>query len=119
MKEHYDRLWQSGEKMGMNIPFSRDELSKEIQKVIDALTEPRLYIRLILTRGEGSIGLDPNLSENYNLVIIGKPLSEYPDEWYSKGIHIVVATNVIRNHAKATDPSIKSGNYLNLSLIHI
>jgi len=113
LDDHYDRLWQSAEKMNMPMIFSREKLTSEIQKVIDELNEDRIYIRLILTRGEGEIGLDPNLSLKHNLIIIGKKLPENPSWWYTKGVDVIVASDVIRNHKKATDPSIKSGNYLN------
>ena len=113
LDDHYDRLWQSAEKMNMPMIFSREELSAEIQKVIDELNEDRIYIRLIITRGEGAMGLDPNLSSKHNLIVIGKKLPENPSWWYTKGVDVIVATDIIRNHKKATDPSIKSGNYLN------
>lgn len=112
LEEHFDRLWQSAEKMGLDIQWSRQQLTQEIQKGIDALEGDRLYIRLIITRGCGEIGLDTSLAEDQGLFIIYKNLPEYPQSWYSQGVHMIVA-DLIRNPKEATDPSIKSGNYLN------
>jgi|GEM_PF-27104 len=113
--EHLDRLENSARLMSMPLSFSREEISLEIKKIIDALkktSSDECYLRLIITRGEGEIGLDPKLSTKNNLIIIAKPLQKNPTWWYEKGVGIAIV-DVTRNHPRAQDPNIKSGNYLN------
>lgn len=112
LDEHLDRLYRSARAIHMEFSFSRDDLIKEITKVIDALEGDRLYIRFVVTRGEGEINLDPAAASTNNLVIIGKPLPEYPRDWYDKGVSLIIS-DILRNSKRSMDPSIKSGNYLN------
>src|SRR5690606_8394125 len=70
------------------------------------------YIRIILSRGEGEIGLDPQLGTHNNLVIICHELPDYPTHWYEQGVQVIVA-DTLRNSVDSLDPNIKSGNYLN------
>lgn len=112
LKEHLDRLERSASKIDLKLSYTRKQIELEIQKVIDAVDSERVYIRLIITRGEGEIGLDPELAGKNNMVIIGKVLPENPSWWYKKGIGLIVA-DTIRNSIEAMDPNIKSGNYLN------
>ncbi len=112
LEEHLDRLWNSANALYMPIQFSREELKEEIHRGLTRLNLNRIYIRLIITRGEGLIGLDPDLATQQNLIIIFKELPPNPQEWYEKGVHMVIA-DIMRNPKKAIDPNIKSGNYLN------
>lgn len=112
MDEHLDRLFSSAEKIFMPLQFSKENIRKEVQKTIDFLNLDRIYIRIIITRGSGEIGLDPALATTQNLIIIAKELPEYPKSWYENGVHMIVA-DVLRNSKKSMDPNVKSGNYLN------
>ncbi|MCP4911638.1 MAG: D-amino acid aminotransferase [Oligoflexia bacterium] len=112
LEEHLDRLENSARGIGMDLEFSKDFLKKEIDKTCQALGLPRQYLRIIITRGEGEIGLDPALSQSQNFFIIAKELPEYPKRWYEKGLSVIIA-QVIRNPKKSIDPNVKSGNYLN------
>ena len=112
LDEHLDRLWRSAERIYMPLRFSREELIKEVKKGINHLNLDRLYIRIIVTRGEGEIGLDPNLATAQNLIIMFRELPEYPKKWYEEGVQMIVA-DVLRNPKEAMDPDVKSGNYLN------
>ena len=112
LEAHLDRLWFSAEKMDMPITFSRVELTNEIQKIIDKTNGKNIYVRVIVTRGEGEIGLDPNLAKKNNLIIITKIMPENPTWWYEDGVQMIIA-NILRNSKDAVDPNIKSGNYLN------
>ena len=112
LEEHLDRLWESANRLALHISYSRKELIYEIEKTLKKLNEKRAYIRVIITRGEGIIGLDPQLAIKNNLVIICKALPENPSWWYHSGVEVIVA-NVKRNPIDSIDPSIKSGNYLN------
>ena len=80
--------------------------------MIDRFPESRAYIRVIITRGEGEIGLDPELAGTNNLVIICRQLQENPSWWYQKGVEVII-TDRLRISRKAVDPNLKSGNYLN------
>ncbi|OUS00224.1 hypothetical protein A9Q84_02135 [Halobacteriovorax marinus] len=112
LEEHLDRLWYSAGKMDMPIDFTREEIITEITRVLTQLDKENVYIRLILTRGEGEIGLDPNLATKNNLVIIAIEKEENPTWWYESGVSMIVA-HIHRNPIDALDPNIKSGNYLN------
>jgi branched-chain amino acid aminotransferase len=112
IEEHFDRLWESAASLALHISHSRKELVYEINKTLTKLNEKRAYIRIIITRGEGMIGLDPNLASKNNLIIICKSLPENPTWWYQSGVEMIIA-NTLRNPKESMDPSIKSGNYLN------
>jgi branched-chain amino acid aminotransferase len=76
------------------------------------------YVRLVVTRGAGTLGLDPNRCSNPQIIIIADKISLYPDEYYENGLRIITS-RVIRNHPQALDPRIKSLNYLNNILAKI
>ena len=110
--EHLDRLYQSANLLNMHFFVSRDEIVAEVLKTLKASGLSRAYIRIIVTRGETQITLDPNVSVSNNLVIIVRPQAPYPQELYNEGLDLAIVS-VLRNDKKATDPSAKSGNYLN------
>jgi branched-chain amino acid aminotransferase len=110
--EHLDRLFRSAELLNMQMFISRDEIISEALKTLKASKISKAYIRIVITRGETQITLDPNASFKNNLVIIVKPAPEYPQKLYNKGLHLAVVS-VVRNDTKSTDPNAKSGNYLN------
>lgn len=110
--EHLDRLWESASRLDMPISITRKQLTYQMLKTLRALNETRAYIRVVITRGEGEIGLDPSLAVKNNLVIITKKLPENPNWWYDSGVEMIVAS-VLRNPKESMDPAIKSGNYLN------
>ncbi len=112
LDSHLDRLESSAQKIAMEIKWKREELTKLIYKGVNKLEGDRHYIRIIITRGGGEIGLDPNLSDGQNLFLIFKELEPYPIEWYQKGVSLVT-TEIMKTPKKAMDPSVKSGNYLN------
>jgi branched-chain amino acid aminotransferase len=83
--------------------------------VYETLTKNGLidaYIRLVITRGAGSLGLDPNQTSDPQIIIIADSIKLYPAEFYDKGLKIVTAST-IRNHPAAFSPRVKSLNYLN------
>ena len=112
INEHLDRLWESADLLDMPISISRKQLTYQMIKTLKALGEERAYIRVVITRGEGEIGLDPKLAIKNNLVIITKKLPANPSWWYESGVEMIVAS-VLRNPKESIDPAIKSGNYLN------
>jgi len=112
LKDHLDRLWRSAQGIGLEISWSRQKLREFIYDGLNKVDYDRAYIRIIITRGGGDIGLDPSLSEGQNLIIIFRELKPYPQKWYDEGVSLIV-TEVVRTPKKSMDPNIKSGNYLN------
>ena len=111
-QEHWDRMQHSASKIGMKLPITKSQLLQEIRKLLKSFDKDNVYVRWVLTRGEGEIGLDPALAEGGNFVIFVRPLEENPSWWYKKGVSILIS-GVRRNDRKALDPNVKSGNYLN------
>ncbi|MCL4108567.1 UNVERIFIED_CONTAM: hypothetical protein GTU68_022869 [Idotea baltica] len=110
--EHIDRLYESALAIRLQIPMTKPELSAEIQKTVTANGLTDGYIRLVITRGSGSLGLDINRTSNPQVIIIADSISLYPDELYENGLPLITAST-IRNHSAALSPRIKSLNYLN------
>ena len=118
MKEHLDRLWDSAEKIQLEIPMTKAQMSDAVTATLAANEIEDGYIRLVISRGAGTLGLDPNKCPIPNIVIITDFITLYPDEFYQNGLEIVTA-KTIRNHPGALDPRIKSLNYLNNILAKI
>jgi branched-chain amino acid aminotransferase len=112
LAEHIDRLYASGLAICLQIPLAKDVMAKA---VIDTLAANKLsdgYIRLVVTRGAGSLGLDPNKTKYPQVIVIADTISLYPREFYDKGLRIVTAATQ-RTQSAALSPRIKSLNYLN------
>lgn len=118
MKEHLDRLWESAEKIQLEIPMSKEQMADSVNATLAANEIEDGYIRLVVSRGEGTLGLDPNKCPTPNIIIITDLITLYPDEFYQNGLEIITA-KTIRNHPGALDPRIKSLNYLNNILAKI
>lgn len=112
LTEHLDRLENSAKGIGLELTWTREQITKLIYAGLEQLEGDRFYIRVIVTRGAGEIGLDPNLSDGQNLFIIFRDLKEQPKKYYSEGVHLITA-DIIRTPKRAIDPNVKSGNYLN------
>ncbi len=112
LKEHVDRLYASATAIHLRIPMPREELA---QAIIDTLAANNLtdaYIRVVVTRGAGSLGLDPRRTTDPQIIIITDVISLYPEELYEHGLKIITAAT-IRSHPNTVNPRIKSLNYLN------
>src|SRR5580658_8647934 len=116
-KEHVDRLYESARSIALEIPMARDEMMKAVDDTVKANAKINGYIRLIVTRGPGSLGLDPRKCDP-QVIIIVDDISLYPAELYENGLEIITAAT-IRNHPNAVSPRIKSLNYLNNILAKI
>lgn len=112
LAQHLDRLYESAFKIGLKISVTKEFITEKIYELIKELNISKTYIRMIVTRGEGEIGLDPHLAFQQNLVLIIKELPPNPEWWYEEGVPMIIS-KTIRNSIMAIDPSIKSGNYLN------
>ncbi|TRZ49229.1 branched-chain-amino-acid transaminase [bacterium] len=119
LEEHIDRLFESAQSIMLDIPVSRQQM---VKAVISTLKENNLkdaYIRLVVTRGEGDLGLDPRKCKgNATVVIITDKIALYPDKFYRQGLEIITVPTV-RNLPEALNPQIKSLNYLNNILAKI
>ena len=112
LKEHLDRLWDSARALWLEIPISREEMAKAVNDTLATNGIKDGYIRLIVTRGAGALGLDPNRCSNPQVIVITDHIALYPQEMYQQGLSIITAST-IRNHSAALSPRIKSLNYLN------
>jgi branched-chain amino acid aminotransferase len=118
LKEHIERLYDSARSIWLDIPISRDEMIEAVNTTVKANAKRDGYIRLVVTRGSGSLGLDPRKTTDPQVIIIVDDISLYPPELYEHGLEIVTAAT-IRNHPNALNPRIKSCNYLNNILAKI
>jgi branched-chain amino acid aminotransferase len=112
LREHIDRLYESARYIHLEIPLSKEEMTKAVESTVQANNRKDGYIRLVVTRGAGSLGLDPRKTTDPQTIIIVDDISMYPKELYENGLDLVTATT-IRNHPNALDPRVKSLNYLN------
>lgn len=112
LNQHLDRLYDSATAISLKIPLTKDEMAHAIKKTMEANNLTDSYIRLVVTRGVGKLGLDPNKCATPQVIIITDTIELYSKTLYEKGLDIVTVTT-IRNHFSALDPKIKSLNYLN------
>jgi branched-chain amino acid aminotransferase len=110
-KEHIDRLYESARSIALEIPMTPEAMMEAVESTVAANAKVNGYIRLVVTRGPGSLGLDPRKCEP-NIIIIVDDIALYPQELYETGLEIITAAT-IRNHPNALNPRIKSLNYLN------
>ncbi|MDR3195295.1 MAG: branched-chain-amino-acid transaminase [Endomicrobium sp.] len=113
LKEHLERLWASAKAVNLEIPMHKKEMEKALIKTILTNKLNDAYIRLIVTRGCGDLGLDPrNCTNPPSVIIIADQIKVYPEEFYEKGMEVVtVSTRRIRQDSLS--PNVKSLNYLN------
>jgi branched-chain amino acid aminotransferase len=113
LKEHLERLWASAKAINLDIPIHKKEMEKDLIKTLSANKLSDAYIRLIVTRGCGDLGLDTrNCTKQPSIIIITDQITMYPEEFYEKGMEVVtVSTRRIRQDSLS--PNIKSLNYLN------
>jgi branched-chain amino acid aminotransferase len=112
LKEHVDRLYESAISIHLKIPMARAEMASAIVETLAVNKLVDAYIRVVVTRGSGSLGLDPRKTTDPQIIIITDAISLYPPELYQNGLKIVTA-GTMRNHPSALNPRIKSLNYLN------
>lgn len=109
---HLQRLGDSGKAIRLAMPYSQEELTDACHETVRANECDNGYVRLCVTRGVGTLGLNPFLCRQSAVFIIADAITLYPDELYRDGL-AVITSSVIRNHPQALSPRIKSMNYLN------
>jgi branched-chain amino acid aminotransferase len=112
MGQHLERLYASANAIRLTIPFTREELARAMRDTVAANGLRDAYIRLVVTRGAGTLGLDPRKCPRPGVFVIADSIQLYPPELYEKGMRVVVAKRP-RIPVACLDPSIKSLNYLN------
>lgn len=118
LREHMIRLWNSAKALMITIPIPLEEMESAVDQTLKINGISDGYIRLIVTRGIGTLGLDTHLCNNPQIIIIADHLALYPQEHYEKGLEIVTASTV-RTNPSMVSPQIKSLNYLNNILAKI
>ncbi|MHC4294991.1 MAG: branched-chain-amino-acid transaminase [Planctomycetota bacterium] len=111
-KAHIDRLYNSAREIRLAIPYTKQELTDAICETLEVNNVVDGYIRLVVTRGEGTLGLNPFKCPSPGVVIIVDQIALYPEEMYQKGMSVIIA-RTIRTSPRMLKPSIKSLNYLN------
>jgi branched-chain amino acid aminotransferase len=113
LKEHIDRLFESAHTIMLSIPLSKEDMSSAVIKTLKENNLKDAYIRLIVTRGVGDLGLDPRKCEGKpTVIIITDKITLYPEKFYKEGLTIITVPTM-RNFSEALNPQIKSLNYLN------
>jgi branched-chain amino acid aminotransferase len=118
LDEHVARLYRSAKAIALEIPMTQAEMAAAVVKTCKANQCLNGYIRLVVTRGVGTLGLNPFTCKTPQVIIIAAAIQLYPPELYEKGLKIVTV-GTIRNHPEAVNPMIKSLNYLNNILAKI
>jgi branched-chain amino acid aminotransferase len=118
LKEHIDRLFASAKAILLEIPLSHAEIMQAVTESCRANRIRNGYIRLLVTRGVGTLGLNPKRCKRPSVIIIADKIQLYSPELYRKGMEIITVPTV-RNLHSAVNPAIKSLNYLNNILAKI
>jgi branched-chain amino acid aminotransferase len=112
LEEHLERLWASARSICLEIPMTRQGMTEALLETIRQNHLREGYIRLIVTRGVGNLGLNPEQCKNPSVIIIAATIALYHEDFYRKGLTIVtVATR--RSNPASLNPAVKSLNYLN------
>jgi branched-chain amino acid aminotransferase len=115
---HVRRLYDSAKVIRLQIPISPEKMKEALYETVKANTLTDGYIRLVVTRGEGCLGVSPTTCKNPQVIIIVDTITLYPAEMYEKGM-AVITSSMVRNHPNAVSPKVKSLNYLNNILAKI
>jgi branched-chain amino acid aminotransferase len=118
LAEHVDRLYESALAIRLEIPISRAEMTQAVEDTVAANKITDGYVRLVVTRGAGYLGLDIRKTSHPQVIVIADTITLYPEEFYRNGMAIITAST-LRNHPGALSPRIKSLNYLNNILAKI
>lgn len=112
LREHLNRLANSAQAILLTIPLTKKALEAAIIETLRANHLRDAYVRVIVTRGVGDLGLDPQKCARPSIVVIADRIALYPEEYYTRGLGVITATTK-RNLIEAINPCVKSLNYLN------
>jgi branched-chain amino acid aminotransferase len=112
LREHLERLWSSARYLCLHIPMTLDEMRDVVVETVRANQLRDGYIRLLVTRGEGDLGLNPLICPKPSVIVIAANITLYPAEFYEKGLEIITVPTA-RVNTSAWNPRAKTCNYLN------
>ena len=118
LAQHIERLYDSAKAIALEIPLTPDKMKAAVLHTVQANDKKDGYIRVVVTRGAGGLGIDPRKTTDPQVIVIVDDISMYPQELYENGLE-VVTSSYVRPHANALNPRIKSLNYLNNILAKI
>jgi branched-chain amino acid aminotransferase len=118
LDEHLARLYRSAKAIALSVPMTQTALARAVVKTCKLNRCHDGYIRLVVTRGIGTLGLNPYLCRKPEVIIIADKIQLYPKELYESGLRLVTS-GTLRNHTESLSPCIKSLNYLNNILAKI
>ena len=118
LDEHINRLYESAHSIMLSIPHSKEDMQKIIVDTICKNQLSSAYIRVVVSRGAGDLGLDPRNCSNPTVIVIAEALSIYSEELYIKGLRLASVVNR-RSSPDVLNPQIKSLNYLNNILVKL
>lgn len=118
LSEHIDRIFAAAKAIALEIPMTKAELSAVVVATCKKNGLTDCYIRLVITRGKGNLGISPINCEKPTVFCIAAGIKLYTDEQYEKGMNVITSVQR-RNKATIVDPQIKSLNYLNNILAKI
>lgn len=118
LEEHIDRLIRSAKAIALEMPMSKKRLMEAVAETCRANKCRNGYVRLVVTRGVGTLGLNPFVCKKPQIIIIAADIQLYPKKIYETGLPVITVATV-RNHPEAVSPNIKSLNYLNNILAKI
>lgn len=112
LPQHLDRLYNGAKALRLTIPLSKEEMTEALLQTLRANELTDAYIRMVVTRGVGDLGLDPRKCPKPSVIIITASIALYPEEFYENGLRLITCSTR-RNDPVALDAGIKSLNYLN------
>jgi branched-chain amino acid aminotransferase len=115
---HLKRLYNGAKVIRLAIPMEPEDLNAKVCETVKVNGITNGYVRLVVTRGKGDLGLSPTKCANPNVIIIASTIKIYPDEVYEQGLRLVTVSTR-RSNPDALSPQIKSLNYLNHILAHL
>ncbi|HAW96712.1 MAG TPA: branched-chain-amino-acid transaminase [Phycisphaerales bacterium] len=118
LQSHLERMWQSAERIRLDLPFTHEVIADAVRETVEVNGVTNGYVRLVFTRGVGTLGLHPFLCPKPSVFVIADTIKLYPPELYEEGMKIIVADRP-RIPRECLDPQIKSLNYLNNILAKI
>ena len=118
LQSHLERMWQSAERIRLDLPFTHEVIAAAVRETVEVNGITDGYVRLVFTRGVGTLGLHPFLCPKPTVFVIADTIKLYPPELYEDGMKIIVADRP-RIPRECLDPQIKSLNYLNNILAKI
>ncbi len=118
LEEHLARLYESAHTITLKVPYDRKKMTEVITRTLRRNRLRDAYVRVVVTRGVGDLGLDPQKCPKPTVIIITDKITLYPDRLYQNGLEIITVPTV-RNHPEAVNPALKSLNYLNNILAKI